>query len=109
MLVHGGASRATTWSGLEPLSARWTLAYLHRRGYPPSPPERDGRHDFDVDAEDIGELLGGRPHLVAHSYGTLGAAIAAARDPEAGRGPPPIEAPVFPGAGGPRGGPAPAV
>jgi pimeloyl-ACP methyl ester carboxylesterase len=76
LLVHGGASPATTWAGLESLGARWTLAYVHRRGYPPSPP---GRHDFDVDAEDILELLDARPHVVAHSYGSLGAVIAASR------------------------------
>src|SRR3954447_6622974 len=82
LLVHGGASPATTWSGLEPLSGRWTLAHLYRRGYPPSPPEPDGRHDFDVDADDIAELLGTRPHVVAHSYGALGAVIAASRTPD---------------------------
>ena len=30
LLVHGGASPATTWSGLEALSKRWTLAYILR-------------------------------------------------------------------------------
>src|SRR5438128_1838518 len=80
LLVHGGASPATTWTGLEPLGERWTLAYAHRRGYPPSPPP-DGRQDFDVDADDLAPLLEGRPHMVAHSYGALGAVIAATRRP----------------------------
>ena len=81
LLVHGGASPRTTWVGLQPLAARWTLAYVHRRGYPPSPPP-ETRQDFEVDAADIEPLLAGRPHVVAHSYGTLGALYAAGRAPE---------------------------
>ncbi len=81
LLVHGGASPATTWSGLEQLSERWTLVFAHRRGYPPSPPPLDGRQDFEVDAADLAPLLDDRPHLVAHSYGAVGAVIAAARRP----------------------------
>jgi pimeloyl-ACP methyl ester carboxylesterase len=57
LLVHGGASPKTTWEGLGPLSARWTLAFAHRRGYPPSPPPRGGRQDFEVDADDLVPLL----------------------------------------------------
>jgi pimeloyl-ACP methyl ester carboxylesterase len=82
LLVHGGASSATTWSALAPLSERWTLAFAHRRGYPPSPPPLNGRQDFDVDAADLAPLLDGRPHVVAHSYGAVGALIAATRRPE---------------------------
>jgi len=62
------------------LSRRWTLAYAHRRGYPPSPPPA-GRQDFDVDAADLAPLLDCCPHVVAHSYGGLGALIAATRRP----------------------------
>jgi pimeloyl-ACP methyl ester carboxylesterase len=82
LLVHGGASAAATWSALAPLSERWTLAFAHRRGYPPSPPPLNGRQDFDVDAADLAQLLDGRPHVVAHSYGAVGALIAATRRPE---------------------------
>jgi pimeloyl-ACP methyl ester carboxylesterase len=78
LLVHGGASPATTWAALAPLAERWTLAFVHRRGYPPSPP---GDHDFDVDADDLEPLFESRPHVVAHSYGTLGTLIAAGRRP----------------------------
>lgn len=81
LLVHGGASAATTWSGLERLGERWTLTYAHRRGYPPSPPPLDDRQDFEVDAADLAPLLDDRPHLVAHSYGAVGAVIAAASRP----------------------------
>jgi pimeloyl-ACP methyl ester carboxylesterase len=82
LLVHGGASPQTTWSGLEQLAARWTLTYVYRRGYPPSPPPPGGRQDFEVDANDIAELLTDRPHLVGHSYGGVVAALAAIRSPE---------------------------
>ncbi|HTZ63232.1 MAG TPA: alpha/beta fold hydrolase [Solirubrobacteraceae bacterium] len=85
LLVHGGASASTTWRGLAPLAQRWTLALAHRRGYPPSPPEPDGRHDFDVDAADLLPLLAARPHVVAHSYGGLGVLLAASRRPDSVR------------------------
>lgn len=81
LLVHGGASPATTWAGLKQLSERFTLAFVHRRGYPPSPPPPDGRQDFELDATDLLALLAGRPHLVGHSYGGVAAAIAAVRRP----------------------------
>src|SRR5438045_9004916 len=70
LLVHGGATPRTTWSSLRPLAKRWTLVVAYRRGYAPSPP---ARHDFDVDADDLAPLLRERPHVVAHSYGALGA------------------------------------
>lgn len=73
LLVHGGASPATTWGALAPLEARWALATFQRR---------EGRPDFEVDADDLAPMLAGRPHVVAHSYGTLGALIAAGRAPE---------------------------
>src|SRR5689334_6053128 len=77
LLVHGGVSPETTWSGLERLAERWTLAYAYRRGFAPSPEPPDGRQDFEVDAADIAELLENRPHLVGHSYGGVVAAMAA--------------------------------
>jgi pimeloyl-ACP methyl ester carboxylesterase len=82
LLVHGGASPTTTWSGLEPLRERWTLASVYRRGFPPSPPAADDRQDFELDAADVCELLDGRPHLVGHSYGGVAAALAATRRPD---------------------------
>jgi pimeloyl-ACP methyl ester carboxylesterase len=95
LLVHGGAGATATWSGLAPLKARWTLASVHRRGFPPSPAPPGGRQDFDLDADDLEPLLAQRPHVVAHSYGGLGALIAAARRPEGVRSLTLIEVPLF--------------
>lgn len=95
LLVHGGASPAATWSGLEPLRNRWTLVSVHRRGFPPSPAPPHGRQDFDLDAADLGPLLQSRPHVVAHSYGALGALIAATRSPARVRSLTLIEPPLF--------------
>ena len=95
LLVHGGASSATTWSGLALLGSRWTLASVHRRGFAPSPPPPGGRQDFDVDADDLAGLLDRRPHIVAHSYGALGAVIAATRRPARVRSLTLIEPPFF--------------
>jgi pimeloyl-ACP methyl ester carboxylesterase len=95
LLVHGGASPEATWRALTPLRACWTLAVVHRRGYPPSPLPADGRQDFDVDAADLAPLLDVRPHVVAHSYGALGTLIAAARAPRQVRSLTLIEPPLY--------------
>jgi pimeloyl-ACP methyl ester carboxylesterase len=95
LLVHGGASPRTTWSALSALSSRWKLAFVHRRGYPPSPPPPEGRQDFEVDASDLTPLLERQPHVVAHSYGALGTLIAAARRPECLRSLTLIEPPIY--------------
>ncbi len=92
LLVHGGGGPRRTWQGIEPLARSWTLAYAYRRGYPPSPP---GRHDFDVDADDLAPLLATKPHVVAHSYGALGSLLAAARSPEQVRSLTVIEPPLY--------------
>ncbi len=95
LLVHGGAGPRTTWSALESMAPRWTLALVHRRGYPPSPSPPGAGHDFDVDASDLAPLLGSRPHIVAHSYGVLGTLIAASRAPTLVRSLTLIEPPLF--------------
>jgi pimeloyl-ACP methyl ester carboxylesterase len=95
LLVHGGASPETTWGALAPLTARWTLARVYRRGYPPSPPPPDGRQDFEVDAADVASLLAPRPHVVAHSYGVLGTLLAATRGPARLRSLTLIEPPLY--------------
>ncbi len=95
LFVHGGASPRATWGQLDSLKESWTLAFVHRRGYPPSPPEPDERHDFDIDAVDLIPLLDTRPHVVAHSYGVLGALIAAATRPDKVRSLTLIEPPLY--------------
>jgi hypothetical protein len=45
LLVHGGASPAATWSGLESLKNRWTLVTVYRGGFPPSPEPLGGHQD----------------------------------------------------------------
>src|SRR5262245_58437618 len=94
LLVHGGASPDATWRALAPLRARWTLASVHRRGYPPSPPS-DARQDFAVDAADIFPLLDSRPHVIGHSYGVLGTLIAVGRRPDDVRSLTLIEPPLY--------------
>jgi pimeloyl-ACP methyl ester carboxylesterase len=98
LLVHGGASPETTWGALAPLTAHWTLARLHRRGYPPSPPPPEGHQDFEVDVADIASLLDARPqrpHIVAHSYGVMGTLLAATRGPARVRSLTLIEPPLY--------------
>jgi pimeloyl-ACP methyl ester carboxylesterase len=95
LLVHGGASPEATWGALAPLRARWTLARVYRRGYPPSPPPPEGRQDFEVDAADVASLLDGCPHIVAHSYGVLGTLLAATRAPARVRSLTLIEPPLY--------------
>jgi pimeloyl-ACP methyl ester carboxylesterase len=53
------------------------------------------RQDFEVDASDLLELLDSRPHVVAHSYGALGAVIAATRRPGQVRSLTLIEPPLY--------------
>lgn len=95
VLVHGGAGPGVTWAGLQALAERWTLVPVYRRGFAPSPPVR-GRHDFLVDAEDLGEVFRGlRPHVVAHSYGVLGTLLAAVAYPGSVRSLTLIEPPLY--------------
>jgi pimeloyl-ACP methyl ester carboxylesterase len=77
------------------MASRWVLAFVHRRGFAPSPPPHGGRQDFEVDATDLEPLLDARPHVVAHSYGALGALIAASRRPARVRSLTLIEPPLF--------------
>jgi pimeloyl-ACP methyl ester carboxylesterase len=58
---------------------------VHRRGFAPSPPPPGGHQDFEIDADDLTALLDGHPHVVAHSYGALGAVIATTRRPAQAR------------------------
>ena len=81
LFVHGSVVGATTWKKQRALGKRWTTKVLDRRGFGKSP-ETD-RDDFQADAQDICEALGDGAHLVAHSYGAIGAMLAARERPEA--------------------------
>jgi pimeloyl-ACP methyl ester carboxylesterase len=81
VFVHGSMTTSSqSWQRQQPLAERWTLVIVDRRGYEPNPPE--DRSDFVIDGEDIAELLEPGDHLVAHSYGTLGAMFAVAARPD---------------------------
>jgi pimeloyl-ACP methyl ester carboxylesterase len=83
VLVHGSlATGAEEWPAQRPLADEgFRLLVLDRRGYGRSP-VADGE-DFVRDGDDIAALLGDGAHLVGHSYGGLGALLAAARRPDA--------------------------
>lgn len=79
--VHGGAPPEWTWS--RQLSWDVTAAehwFLYRRGYGPSAPAL--RQDWAQDGRDLLRLLPKGCHIVSHSYGGVGALVAAAQDPE---------------------------
>lgn len=71
------------WEAQKKLASDWTLLLMERRGFGSSPPAE--REDFEVDAQDIAAALGEGAHLVAHSYGAIGALLAASWRPEAVR------------------------
>jgi pimeloyl-ACP methyl ester carboxylesterase len=83
VLVHGSlATGADEWQAQRPLADEgFRLLVLDRRGYGQSPTAAG--EDFLRDGEDIAELMGDGAHLVGHSYGGIGALLAAARRPDA--------------------------
>jgi pimeloyl-ACP methyl ester carboxylesterase len=81
--VHGSlATGSQEWQAQQDLASQgFRLLVPDRRGYGLSPVATG--EDFLVDADDITRLMGDGAHLVGHSYGGLGAMIAAAHHPEA--------------------------
>lgn len=81
VLVHGSlATGAEEWSAQQPLVEEgFRLVVPDRRGYGKS--AGSVGEDFVRDAHDIAGLLDGGSHVVAHSYGCLGAMLAAAQRP----------------------------
>ena len=68
VLVHGSVVGAgPTWSAQRPLSERFELVLVERRGFPPGPLVE--HVDFEVDADLLCEQLRAGDHLVGHSYG----------------------------------------
>lgn len=95
VLVHGSfATGVEEWHAQQPLAEEgFRLVVPDRRGYGASPAAYG--EDFLRDADDIAELLGDGAHVVAHSYGGLGAMFAASRRPEATRSLALLEPPAF--------------
>ncbi|MFE7463014.1 alpha/beta fold hydrolase [Streptomyces sp. NPDC057499] len=91
LFVHNifawGSDPVYGFGGQRPLADGRRLLLMDRRGYGDSPDT--ARSDFDVDAEDIVEVLEdeavaagpGGAHLVGHGNGAVAALIAAARRP----------------------------
>lgn len=82
VFVHGGGVCGTeAWQTQATLAARWRLVIPSRLNYGRSATSE--REDFAEDAKLIAELLGDGAHLVAQSYGTVGAMLAAVQRPDA--------------------------
>jgi pimeloyl-ACP methyl ester carboxylesterase len=83
VFVHGSLSTAEeAWEGQQALAREgFRLLLANRRGYGGSPDVRG--EDFLQDGKDVAALLGDGAHLVGHSYGAVGALLAAARRPDA--------------------------
>ena len=76
--VHGSVTNAArSWGRQRPLAARYELFMPDRPGFFPNPPLP--RIDFDVDAAWLPGVVEPGDHLVAHSYGGIGALLAAGR------------------------------
>lgn len=76
VLLHGSVTPGwATWNAQRPLADRFTLVVPVRSGYPPNPPL--GTIDFDVQAEELAEVVEPGDHLVGHSYGGIVAMLAA--------------------------------
>ena len=82
VLVHGTAMPGRmSWAPQKPLAEKYQLWIVDRRGYGESPPVR-GREDFEVDAQDLLDVVPQDAHLVGISYGSIGSLIAAGTEPE---------------------------
>jgi pimeloyl-ACP methyl ester carboxylesterase len=94
VLIHGSlATGAEEWEAQRPLADEgFRLVVFDRRGYGRSPSATG--EDFLVDADDIVELMDDGAHLVGHSYGGLGAMVAAARRPDVTKSLTVLEAPA---------------
>jgi pimeloyl-ACP methyl ester carboxylesterase len=80
VLVHGSVAPGwLTWNAQKPLGDRFELVVPIRSGYPPNPAL--DAIDFEVQAEELAELLEPGDHLAAHSYGAVVSLLAAARAP----------------------------
>jgi pimeloyl-ACP methyl ester carboxylesterase len=93
VLWHGGAAPELTWSRQHVLSSEVQLRIPWRRGFAPSVAAL--RQDWEADARDLLRVMPGRCHVVGHSYGAVGALVAAAHAPERFRSLTLIEPPLW--------------
>ncbi len=94
VLVHGSVTPGwMTWANQKPLADHFTLVVPTRTGYPPNPPL--DRIDFEVQADELLEVVESGDHLVGHSYGGVVSLLAAARQPERLRSLAVVEPPAF--------------
>jgi pimeloyl-ACP methyl ester carboxylesterase len=93
VLVHGSlATGPLGWEAQRPLAGEgFQLVVPTRAAYAtPGPGE-----DFLIDGQDVADLLEDGAHLVGHSYGALGALVAARQRPDAVRSLVLAEPPLF--------------
>ena len=76
VLLHGSVANAQlSWGRQRELADRFRLVTPNRPGFPPNPPVE--RVDFELDARWLAGVVEAGDHLVAHSYGGVGALLAA--------------------------------
>jgi pimeloyl-ACP methyl ester carboxylesterase len=82
-IVSWGDDNQYGFGRQRPLGEDRRLLLMDRRGHGDSPDlAGEYRTDYDVDAQDIIELLGQGAHLVGHAYGAVAAMLAAAARPD---------------------------
>lgn len=81
VFVHGaGRAGASAWPVQQALDGVVDLVFVERIGFAAG--ERDRPTDFEEDRRLVVEALGGRAHLVGHSYGAIAALMAAETSPD---------------------------
>ena len=95
ILVHGSIGHGSvSFEPLRELADHYTLEFVDRRGFGRSV-RREHGVDFDLDADDIADLLADGAHLIGHSYGGVVSILATARRPDAVRSLTVVEPPFF--------------